>query len=180
VIGARITAVTAGDTAGLAEVRQLFIEYAEWLAPFVTASTIAEEIANLPAPFEPPSGALLIARDSATGASCGCVGVKHHSDTECEIKRLFVRPGCRGIGAGRALFSAAMDAGRELGYAEALVSTIPQFMEGANAMYEAFGFVETECFEDHTHASVEIRYLRCGLERQPGRRTGLANLPGAP
>ncbi len=159
----RITAVTAADADDLAEVRRLFAEYAEWLSPFVTASTLPAELESLPAPFAEPSGRLLIARDEATGSACGCVGVKRHSDSECEIKRLFVRPGCRGSGAGAALFSAAMDAGRELGYAEALVSTIPAFMAGANAMYEAFGFMGTTCFEDHTHANVEIRYLRCGL-----------------
>ena len=148
-----IIRVTADDARALAQVRDLFTEYAEWLSPFVTRSTIAEELASLPEPYSGPRGVLL----------CGCVGLKPHSDAECEIKRLFVRPDCRGTGLGYTLFSTALDTACELGYAEALVSTIPSFMSEANAMYERLGFVGTECFEDHTHSDVEIRYLRYPL-----------------
>jgi carbonic anhydrase len=157
-----IVRVTAEDSRALAQVRDLFTEYAEWLSPFITRSTIAEELASLPGPFAAPDGALLAACD-AFGDLCGCVGLKRHSETECEIKRLFVRPDCRGTGMGFALFSRALDTACELGYTEALVSTIPSFMAEANAMYERLGFENTDCFEDHTHAEVEIRYLRYSL-----------------
>jgi len=158
----RIRSITAKYTEAVAEVARLFAEYAEWLAPFVVRTTIAEEIASLPAPFTAPHGVLLVGAD-AGGAICGCVGVKRHSDSAAEIKRLFVREGCRGTGLGSALFSAALDAACELGYAEALVSTIPSRMATANAMYERIGFVPTHRFEDHTHAEVDIRYLRLDL-----------------
>ena len=36
-------------------------------------------------------------------------------------------------------------------------------MPEANAMYERLGFVATDCFEDHTHAEVDMRYLRYAL-----------------
>jgi hypothetical protein len=36
-------------------------------------------------------------------------------------------------------------------------------MAKANEMYTRLGFTETECFEDHTHPEVEIRYLRYDL-----------------
>ena len=158
----RIIRVQANDQAALDQVRDLFAEYAEWLSPFVTRSAIAEELLSLPAPFVEPDGVLLAARDS-TGRLCGCVGVRRHSETECEIKRLFVRPDCRGTGLGCTPFSTALDAACELEYKEALVSTIPSFMPEANAMYERLGFSRTERFEDHTHAEVEISYLRYRL-----------------
>jgi putative acetyltransferase len=158
----RIRSITAQDSDSVAEVARLFAEYAEWLAPFVVHTTIAEELATLPAPFTPPHGALLVGAD-ASGAICGCVGVKRHDDSAAEIKRLFVREGCRGSGLGSALFSAALDAACELGHAEALVSTIPSHMATANAMYERIGFQPTQRFEDHTHAEVAVRYLRLDL-----------------
>jgi len=158
----RIFEITAEDANALDEVRQLFVEYAEWLSPFVTASTLAEELVSLPEPFASPGGRLLAARD-ASGAICGCVGIRRHSETECEIKRLFVRPGCRGGGLGQTLFSAALDVGCDLGYRGVLVSTIPDFMPAANRMYERIGFAPTECFEHKTQASAEIRYLRYDL-----------------
>ena len=159
---ARVETVTRDDGNAIAQVRALFAEYAEWLSPFVTASTIAEELESLPAPFEEPGGRLLVAIDSQ-GLICGCVGVKRHTETACEIKRLFVRPDCRGAGIGYALFSAALDAGCALCYEEALVSTIPAYMEEANRMYERLGFEPTDCFEERTQAEVEIRYLRYDL-----------------
>jgi carbonic anhydrase len=158
----RIIRVTSADGASLDQVRDLFTEYAEWLSPFVTRSAIAEELRSLPAPFVVPDGVLLAACDS-DGRLCGCVGVKRHSETECEIKRLFVRPECRGTGLGYALFSTALDAACEVGYEVALVSTIPSFMPEANAMYERLGFERTDCFEDHTHADAEISYLSYSL-----------------
>jgi GNAT superfamily N-acetyltransferase len=160
--GSRIIRVSGSDRGELAEVRRLFGEYAEWLASFVLHTTIDGEIASLPAPFVPPEGALLLGAD-AGGTICGCVGVKRHGDAAAEIKRLFVREECRGTGLGRALFSAAMDVACELGYSEVLISTIPSHMPIANAMYERIGFAPTHRFEDHTHADLDIRYLRLDL-----------------
>jgi putative acetyltransferase len=160
---ARIRVVTAGDARDLAAARQLFEEYAEWLLPFITHSTLAAELESLPTPFVAPQGRLLVGALEPGGAACGVVGIKRHSDEEAEIKRLFVRDECRGSGLGRALFSAALDAACEMGYAEALVSTVPSRMPEAAAMYERIGFVPTRRFEDHTHANVDIRYLRLDL-----------------
>jgi ribosomal protein S18 acetylase RimI-like enzyme len=157
-----IDVVTAADEAAVAEVRQLFTEYAEWMSRFVTASTIGTELATLPAPFQAPYGRLLLAK-GASGEACGCVGVKRHDERTAEIKRLYVRPECRGVRLGFALFSAALDAACELGYATAVVSTVPDQMQTAASMYARLGFEPTERFEDHTHADVELRYLRYDL-----------------
>lgn len=158
----RIVEIGAEHADHIDEIRRLFSEYAEWLSPFITASTLAEELVSLPAPFSAPNGRLLAAL-SDDGSICGCVGIKRHNDTECEIKRLFVRPDCRGTGAGFKLFSAALDAACELGYEEALVSTIPDFMPAAHRMYERVGFRPTECFEQKTQATTLIAYLRYSL-----------------
>jgi putative acetyltransferase len=158
----RITRVTAEDTDALAEVTRLFAEYAEWLAPRVTHTSIEGERESLPSPFSPPGGALFVGAD-AGGAICGCVGVKRHSDSAAEIKRLFVREGCRGSGLGRALFEAALDETCRLGYAEALVSTIPSQMPMAAAMYARIGFTPTHRFEDHEHPGIDMSYLRLDL-----------------
>ena len=154
--------VTTEDTAGLAAVRLLFAEYAEWLAPFVTRTTIPMELETLPRPFAAPTGRLIVAVSPA-GETVGCVGVQLHENRVCEIKRLYVTPSSRGKGLGRELLHSALDAACELGYAIALVSSIPAHMPEAAGMYERAGFVPTHRFEDHTHAEVEMLYLRMDL-----------------
>ena len=157
-----IEPVTADTPSALDDVRALFEEYAEWLWPVLESNRLPAELRTLPDPFAPPTGALLLARD-AEDAACGCVGVQRHDEAACEIKRLYVRPRCRGRGIGAALFSAALDAARGLGYSIAYVSTIPSAMPGANRMYDALGFREVESFEDHAHEGVDMRFLRLDL-----------------
>jgi putative acetyltransferase len=162
--------VTAEDTRGVALVRSLFDEYAEWLAPFVDHHTIQSEIETLPAPFVAPRGILLLAADGDD--ACGCIALKPHTETSCEVKRLYVRESCRSAGLGRALLVGALSAACELGYNEALVSTIPAYMGRAVSMYEGLGFVPTERFENHTHAEIGISYLSLNLPAYCGRLPG--------
>jgi len=95
----------------------------------------------------------------------GCIGVRPHHGASCEIKRLYVRPQARGTGLGSALIRVAIEASRELGYAEALVTTLPDSMPVAAAMYERLGFEDTEPFLDMSYVdeSVRMTYLRLGL-----------------
>lgn len=153
-----ISPVADEDAVALEEIRELFREYHEWLGEVVCSYRLAEEIANLPGPYAAPSGRLLIARD-ADGSVLGCSGVRPHSTGRAEIKRLYVRPPARGTGLGRALAEAALEAARELGYAEALISTLPDSMQVAAPMYVRMGFVETECFAAHDHADEGVAML---------------------
>lgn len=153
-----ISPVADEDIATLEEIRELFREYHEWLGEVVCSYRLAEEIANLPGPYAAPEGRLLIAR-SAGGAVLGCAGVRPHSPGRAEVKRLYVRPPARGTGLGRALAEAALEVARELGYAEALISTLPDSMQVAAPMYVRMGFAETECFTDHDHADDGVTML---------------------
>ena len=57
------------------------------------------------------------------------------------VKRLYVRPAFRGLGLGRQLVEAAMDAARQGGYASVLLDTLND-MEAARALYTDLGFHE--------------------------------------
>jgi GNAT superfamily N-acetyltransferase len=148
-----ISVVQRNDPAALADVRVLFDAYLAWLGPLVGTTTLAEEIASLPRPYEEPTGALLLARDESARA-VGCVGVREHSGSACEIKRLFVREDARGSGLGRALVRAGIDQARAMGYSEMYLT-----------MYRGLGFKETEPFRDFSRVpdSVGLIFMRRGL-----------------
>jgi ribosomal protein S18 acetylase RimI-like enzyme len=75
----------------------------------------------------------------------GCCGLRPLDATDypnaAEMKRLYVRPGFRGMGLGRQLAEAILDAARGAGYACVLLDTLDD-MESARALYEDLGFVE--------------------------------------
>lgn len=159
----RIDRVADDDVEMLEQVRELFREYHEWLGEVVCSVRLAEEIASLPGPYASPAGRLYLA-SGLGGEAIGCIGVRPHHGAACEIKRLYVRPGTRGAGLGGALIRVAIEAACELGYAEALVTTLPDTMPVAAGMYERLGFSATEPFLDHSHVDEGVRMIYLRLE----------------
>lgn len=150
--------------------RELFVEYHEWLGEVVCSARLAEEIVSLPGPYSPPEGRLLLAFEP-NGAIAGVVGVRQlqaERPWACEIKRLYVRPASRGKGLGRVLAEEAIEAARDLGYDEALLTTLPESMTRAFSLYSSLGFTETEPFIDHSHVSegIPMMYLRLPLQKE--------------
>ena len=130
--------------------RELFTEYAAWLGIDLCFQGFNEELATLPGKYAPPKGRLFLAfarRDEAPHVA-GCVAIRplqvDTTTTSCELKRLWVRDAFRGLGLGRALTVAAIDAARTIGYRSIKLDTLPSIMPNAVAMYRSFGFVECQ------------------------------------
>lgn len=132
-----IIPVGSGDR--LAAVAALFDAYAASLDVDLSYQGYEAERAALPGKYAPPSGALLLAL-GADDAPLGCVAVRGLSPSACEMKRLYVAPAGRGLGLGRALAQAAVEAARAAGYAELRLDTLPT-MSAAIGLYERMGFV---------------------------------------
>lgn len=123
----------------LAAVADLFAGYAASLPVDLGYQDFAAELAGLPGKYAPPAGELLLARDAA-GAALGCVALRPlPADGACEMKRLFLAPAARGLGLGRALAGAIVEAARARGYRELRLDTLPG-MTAALALYEQMGF----------------------------------------
>jgi GNAT superfamily N-acetyltransferase len=103
-------------------------------------SDVDEELADLSATYGGPDGILLLGRDAA-GRSVGVVGVKRFDEHDAELKRMYLEPGARGRGLGRALARAAIAAARSFGYRRLLLDTVTR-LTAAVALYESLGFVE--------------------------------------
>src|SRR6185369_789052 len=77
-----------------------------------------------------------------------------------EMKRLYVRKAFRGLGLGRQLAEAALDAARQAGYASVLLDTLDD-MEAARALYEELGFDEVPPYYHNPIAGAH--YLKADL-----------------
>ena len=121
----------------LSEVRHLFSEYIEALPFELTFQDYERELVDFPAEYSPPAGRLLLARHGNEAA--GCVGLRKLEPAICEMKRLYVRPSFRGLGLGKALAVAIIEAAREIGYQRMRLDTVPAMTE-AIALYRSLGF----------------------------------------
>lgn len=135
---------TAEDVADIAG---LFRAYAASLDVDLCFQGFAAELAGLPGAYAPPRGALLLAR-GVSGEPLGCVALRPASEPGCcEMKRLYVRPGGRGMGLGKALAEAIIAEAQSLGYRQIRLDTLPQ-MTGAIALYGQLGFAPIQSYYD--------------------------------
>ncbi|MFG6566484.1 GNAT family N-acetyltransferase [Sulfitobacter sp. 1A13679] len=96
-------------------------------------------MARLPEEHARPRGIILLAERG--GIPLGC-GMSHAlTETESEIKRVFVTDAARGTGAGRAICQRLVDQAREDGFAKVYLDTSVGFAP-ARALYRSLGFVE--------------------------------------
>jgi GNAT superfamily N-acetyltransferase len=70
------------------------------------------------------------------------------------MKRLYLRPGFRGKGLGRALAEKIIAEARSIGYQRMRLDTVEPVMKNAVAMYRQFGFREIAPYRDNPMAGV--------------------------
>ena len=107
----------------------------------------ATELATLPGKYAPPAGDLLLAR-APEGTPLGCAALRPLGQGGCcELKRLYVVPGARGMGLGRALLDAVLETAARIGYREIRLDTLPD-MRAALALYRQAGFAPIAPYYD--------------------------------
>ena len=137
-MGRELIVEATGD-GQVAEIRDLFREYAASLEVDLGFQGFEEELAALPGAYVPPAGRLLLAIDG--GDTAGCVAIRPLDYGIAELKRLYVRPAFRGLGLGRRLAERAIAEAGAAGYGRLRLDTLPT-MTGARRLYRDLGFVE--------------------------------------
>jgi putative acetyltransferase len=142
-VAPRIELRRAADAPALAQTRAIFREYAASIGVDLCFQDFDAELAGLPGEYAPPAGELLLAY--VDGELAGSGALRPLADVDyanaCEMKRLYVRPAFRGLGLGRTIAEALLDAARGAGYSAILLDTLDE-METARELYGSLGFVE--------------------------------------
>jgi GNAT superfamily N-acetyltransferase len=154
----------------LADVRRLMSEYGQHLAdnPSGAASICLEgyeqELARL------PEGYAVILLAEVDGVPAGCVALREIARPEraCEMKRLWVSTGFRGLRLGRRLVEEALAWAERQGFDAMYLDTVPDAMPDANKLYASLGFRPVERYNQNTVAGVEFfsRPIRSASDNQ--------------
>ena len=134
------------------EIKSLFTEYTEYLVEndvefkkYLEIQKYDNEIENLEDKYGMPWGRLYIAFYENQVA--GCIALRKLNETECEMKRLYVKPEFRNKGIAKMLVEKVISDSKEIGYSSMLLDTLP-FLQTAIKMYKKIGFYEIGCYND--------------------------------
>jgi GNAT superfamily N-acetyltransferase len=135
------------------QVRELFWEYLVWANERLNEeygidleiqSMLEHHMSQLQM-FFPPHGCLLLVTEGSALAGIGCL--KRIRADIGEIKRMYIRPGFRGQGLGRALLDALLAEARGIGYQTVRLDST-RFMQAAHSLYRSAGFQEIEPYPE--------------------------------
>ena len=138
----------------LEDVKKLWFEYLTWgngqmqtlygAHPHNPKEAVEQDIASIDK-FLPPHGRLMLA--VYEGKVCGLGSLKSINPEIGEIKRMYVDPIFRRIGAGRAILEALILEAKKAGYKKIRLDS-PKFMEAAHALYRSFGFKDIPVYPE--------------------------------
>ncbi|HKE14688.1 MAG TPA: GNAT family N-acetyltransferase [Kofleriaceae bacterium] len=157
--GDGIRLVNATTPADVAAVRALFGEYASSLGVDLDFQGFDAELADLPGAYSSPGGALFLVTVRGEPAACAAMRPLDVAGVS-EMKRLYVRPGYRGLGMGRRLARATITAARAAGHRAMRLDTLPGMRE-AQTLYRELGFREIAAYRHNPVAGT--RYLQLDL-----------------
>lgn len=137
------------------QIKELIIEYAKWLGRDLSFQDIDDELKDPAKKYTAPEGELLVAVEGED--VLGMIAYHRHSDTRCEMMRLYVKPSCRGMKLGEKLIEELIAHARQAGYKEMVLDTIVP-LQSAIHMYKKLGFAECEPY--YHNPMPDVLYFR--------------------
>ena len=142
----------------LEEVREIFVEYANFLQVDLCFQNFEKELQTLHQVYFPPLGCIILAKDEKKVV--GCIALKPIGEDICEMKRLYVKPSARGKALGKQLVEELIHFARKAGYKTMKLDTITS-LEDAIKLYRSKGFIETDAYV--YNPLPEVLYLQLSL-----------------
>ena len=139
----------------LPEVKKFILEYFQRLERDLSFQNIEDELKDPSYKYTAPEGELLVAIEGKN--VLGMVAYHRHSNTRCEIKRLYVRPIARGMHLGDALVKEILAHAQKAGYQEIVLDTIVP-LKAAISLYKKHGFEECEAY--YYNPMDDVIYMR--------------------
>ena len=146
-------------------IKKLWTDYLTWgndkmqmlygVHPHNPEEAVKEDIKKIDK-FLPPNGRLMLAFVDENACGIGCL--KSINEEIGEIKRMYVDPSFRQIGAGRAIVKALLNAAKEAGYKKVRLDS-PKFMEAAHSLYRSVGFRDIPVYDEVEIAEEFRQYL---------------------
>ena len=136
-----ITINTATHPQDIAAVKQLFLEYLDFVEDYLGQGLgfqkTDEEFTTFPAFYD----ALYLAK--LNGMPVAACGLKPFRGSICELKRLYCQPAARGHGLGQALIELCLKDAKNRNYTKIYLDTDHGLVH-ANTIYEALGFKDID------------------------------------
>ena len=104
-------------------------------------ATVIDKVCGDP----PPKGVFYLIK--LDGNLVGMGGLRRLSDSMAEIKRVYIRPECRGKNLGELIFQRLISDAKTFGYRKLCLDTA-LFMTAAHKLYERNGFVDCPAYEN--------------------------------
>ena len=156
------TLVTAERMLRAATVRIEAVDPSSWPARHALARYFAELDERFRTGFDPAVGGADDAREMATPPGTflvmfddqcpvGCGGLQPVGDRTAEVKRMWIDPGCRGLGLGAHLLAILESTARDLGHERVILDTNETLRE-AVSMYVAAGYDAIDRYNDNPYA----------------------------
>lgn len=135
---------TATGPSDWAQARALLLDYVGWLReavgvePLEVQPSFALELDDLAGTYTDPDTTFMVA--AKADRVVGTMATVRHPDGSTELKRLYVSPTARGLGAGDRLVAAAVADAASHGAGRLWLETLSGVMDQAIALYHRHGF----------------------------------------
>ena len=137
----------------------LFQEYLAYVGLDLAFQEVEKELQLLDQQYGRQTGVLLLVKIG--GQFQGCVGVRDKGEGICELKRMYLKPACRGKKVGKTLLDKAISLAQEIGYTKMRLDTLASMIP-ANKLYQSTGFYEIPPY--YYNPLEDVKYYEKNLE----------------